>query len=66
MKEKTYLGDGVYLELDEFGDLVLTTSDGIRETNRIVLDAYVYENLTTWVSTKQLAHSNTGTGPVST
>ncbi len=60
MKEKTYLGDGVYLELDDFGALVLTTENGIATTNKIVLDLNVYENLTTWVSTK-LARSNTRT-----
>lgn len=62
MKQKTYLGDGVYLELSEFGDLVLTTENGIATTNRIVLDQYAYENLTSWVTNKLLAHSNTGTG----
>lgn len=35
---KAYLGDGVYVRIDEFGDLVLTTEDGIRATNTIVLE----------------------------
>lgn len=36
--KRTYLGDGVYAKFDEWGDLVLTTSDGIRDTNLIVLE----------------------------
>ena len=35
---KTYLGDGVYIERDDYGNIILTTSDGIRTTNRIVLE----------------------------
>ncbi len=38
---KIYLGDAVYAEVDELGDLVLTTEDGIRATNRIVLEPSV-------------------------
>lgn len=41
---KTYLGDGVYLELDSFGRYVLTTEDGISTSNRIVLEPEVYQN----------------------
>ncbi len=36
--QKVYLGDAVYAETDRFGALVLTTEDGIRATNRIVLE----------------------------
>ena len=36
--DKTYLGDAVYAEVDNWGRLVLTTEDGIRATNRIVLE----------------------------
>lgn len=40
---KHYLGDGVYVGVDDqTGDLVLTTEDGIRVTNRVVLEAQVY------------------------
>jgi len=38
---KEYLGDGVYAEMDRYGSLVLTTEDGIRATNRIVLEPEV-------------------------
>jgi hypothetical protein len=41
---KAYLGDGVYIEFDEV-DLVLTTEDGVRITNRIVLEPEVYRHL---------------------
>ncbi len=40
-KEKTYLGDGVYAVV-EFGQLVLTTEDGVKATNRIVLEPEVW------------------------
>ena len=37
MDEKVYLGDGVYARFDGFG-IVITTENGLRETNRIVFD----------------------------
>ncbi len=43
--EKTYLGDAVYAGVDPFGDLVLTAEDGIRATNRIVLEPAVLQAL---------------------
>ena len=46
--KKTYLGDGVFVEF--IADvLVLTTEDGIRETNRIVLEPSVYSDLVRFV-----------------
>lgn len=43
---KQYIGDGVYVEIDDqTDDLVLTTEDGIRVTDRIVLDAGVWQAL---------------------
>lgn len=44
-----YLGDGVYAEVDEASRLVLTTSDGITETNRIVLESDVFAILLAYV-----------------
>lgn len=35
---KQYLGDGVYVEPDNCGGIVLTTSNGVRSTNTIYLD----------------------------
>lgn len=37
---RVYLGDGVYVEIEN-GSYVLTTSNGIRVTNRIVLEPEV-------------------------
>ncbi len=46
---KTYLGDGVYVELDGEGRILLTTSNGIRTTNSIYLAHDVLDNLDTWL-----------------
>jgi hypothetical protein len=37
MSTKAYLGDGVYVEFDRFGTLVLTTENGLSVTNTIYL-----------------------------
>ena len=42
---KVYLGDAVYAELDQWRGLVLTTEDGIRATNTIVLEPEVMQAL---------------------
>lgn len=42
---KSYLGDGVYAESTQFGDVVLTTENGIAVTNRIVLESPVLQAL---------------------
>lgn len=49
MSNKRYLGDGAYVELRGAADLVLTTSDGIRTTNTIVLEAAVWRELIRFV-----------------
>lgn len=41
---KTYLGDGVYAEM-EGTDLILTTSNGMKVTNRIILEPDVLDRL---------------------
>ena len=46
---KTYLGDAVYVERTVFGDVLLTTSDGARDTNRIVLEPSVLEAFQEWI-----------------
>ena len=46
---KTYLGDAVYVELSEYGDVVLTTENGIEATNTIILDSQVVNNLKLWL-----------------
>lgn len=47
--EKRYVGDGVYAEISPQG-LVLTTSDGIEETNRIVLEPEVWGEVLAFVA----------------
>lgn len=46
---KQYLGDGVYGEIDAHGCVVLTTEDGIRTTNSIVLEPEVLTAFQQWV-----------------
>jgi hypothetical protein len=38
---KRYLGDGVYVEMNEAGQIVLTAEDGIKATNTIYLEPEV-------------------------
>lgn len=45
---KVYLGDGVYAKF-EGPDLILTTEDGIRVTNTIVLEPEVWASLSDYM-----------------
>ena len=45
---KVYLGDAVYAEFDGHG-IKLTTEDGYRATNTIVLEPEVYDALVKYV-----------------
>lgn len=45
---KDYLGDSVYIEIDESRSLVLTTENGLGPTNRIVLEPEVVQALITY------------------
>jgi len=47
--EKTYLGDGVYIEQNDFGQVVLTTSDGLSDTNTIYLEPEVVRAMEEWL-----------------
>ncbi len=49
---KVYLGDGAYAEFDGY-DVVLTTENGIEETNRIVLDPDVLSALLRFIEQPQ-------------
>jgi hypothetical protein len=46
---RTYLGDGVYGELDGSGAVWLVTSDGARDTNRICLEPEVLQAMDDWI-----------------
>jgi hypothetical protein len=49
---KQYLGDGVYADYDFAGlQIVLTTEDGVHETNRIYLDQATLVSLADYVAT---------------
>ncbi len=50
-QNKTYIGDGVYAEVDDFG-LVLTTENGFEVTNRIVLEVREWKSLLEWMGSK--------------
>lgn len=41
---RDYLGDGVYVDYDGY-HIVLTTEDGVRQTNKIALDGQVMSAL---------------------
>ena len=45
---KRYLGDGAYVDFDGY-NLILTTADGVRDTNIIVLEPEVYAALVQYV-----------------
>lgn len=52
--KKRYLGDGVYVDLDQWdGSMILTTENGIETTNIIVVDAGVWKALLNWVDSLQ-------------
>ena len=50
---KAYLGDGVYANSGSyFGEIVLTTENGIEATNRIVLDKNVVWFFLRWIESE--------------
>lgn len=55
MSEKRYLGDSVYVEMDELHRVVLTTNNGYADDprNRIVLEGAVYVELLRYVRTEE-------------
>lgn len=42
---KEYLGDAVYVKVDPYGGIILTTEDGIKATNTIYLEGCVIKAL---------------------
>ena len=49
MKGKRYIGDGVYVEMNEQSQLVLTTENGMSTTNTIYLEPEVWVELVRYV-----------------
>ena len=43
--DKRYLGDGVYVQSTAFGEVELTTENGMSVQNRIILDPFIVEEL---------------------
>ncbi len=54
MKEKAYLGDGVYAIINEFAELVLTTENGVTTTNKIFLESNVFDALLDYCDVKRI------------
>lgn len=46
---KRYLGDGVYVDIDSYGQIQLTTENGIHVHNEIFLDLYILDALNKYV-----------------
>lgn len=49
-EEKVYLGDGAYALMDRWGNIVLTTEDGYRVSNTVVLEPQVWNSLVEFVA----------------
>lgn len=47
--DKEYLGDGVYIEGFDSGELILTTENGVEVTNSIYLEPEVVTALQTYL-----------------
>lgn len=46
---ESYIGDGAYTYVNDFGDVVLYTSDGVEQTNTIVLEPIVLRAFERWL-----------------
>lgn len=55
MANKRYIGDAVYVEWSPSGELVMTTEDGIRATNTIILEPPVLKQLLEYVEERKRA-----------
>ena len=49
MANKQYIGDGVYVELTDYG-FILTTENGVEVTNTIVLEPQVAKELIDYIN----------------
>ena len=57
---KEYLGDGCYVEIDVFEGTILTTFDGVQDTNTIYLESDVVKALIDyWLRAKILKTGET-------
>lgn len=44
-----YLGDGAFAKVDDYGDVVVYTSDGLSITNSVVLERRILEVFVEWL-----------------
>lgn len=60
-RNKEYLGDGVYVEISPYGEVILTTENGYETTNTIALEDSVWSNLQMFIKryTKRIAEEET-------
>ncbi len=60
-EKKVYIGDAVYANFDGFA-IILTTEDGIRETNRVVIEPREWAKLRThadgWIAELKAFHES--------
>ncbi len=55
LTKKSYLGDGAYVQLGSYAtEVVLTTEDGVSETNRVVLGPYEIDALLRWLKEQRI------------
>ena len=54
--DKTYLGDAVYIESENGGQVILTTSDGETDTNTIYLEPDVIAQMQHWLNIRGFLH----------
>lgn len=56
-KDATYLGDGLYVRLDQGFQIELFAYNGIGITNQVYLEPTVWRNLIEWVLSQKLSGS---------
>jgi len=56
MAEKLYLGDAVYVDVTKHGEIILTTENGVRATNTIVLEPKVLQSFLDYLQTEEVIH----------
>jgi hypothetical protein len=54
---KTYIGDSVYAEI-EYGQLKLTTDNGMGKSNTIYLEPEIWDSLVLWVKSVNKERTN--------
>jgi len=55
---KQYLGDGVYVRIDEYFQIELTTENGISVTNTVYLELQVLSNFLEYLKRNKLIPAN--------